>query len=73
MFKLGFVFVAVALFVCSSYAADLLTEDVDSLMEYSNRNFKDRGNDSEINEDDGFGESEASRSKQKQGYNRFFF
>ena len=39
MFKLGFVFVAVALFVCSSYAADLLTEDVDSLMEYSNRNF----------------------------------
>lgn len=73
MFKLGFVFVAVALFVCSSYAADLLTEDVDSLMEHSNRNFKDRGSDSEINEDDGFGESEASRSKQKQGYNRFFF
>ena len=39
MFKLGFAFFAVALFVCSSYAADLLTEDVDSLMEYSNRNF----------------------------------
>ena len=73
MFKLGFVFVAVALFVCSSYAADLLTEDVDSLMEYSNRNFKDRGSDSEINEDDGFEDSEASRSKQKEGYNRFFF
>ena len=73
MFKLGFVFVALALFVCSSYAADLLTEDVDSLMEYSNRNFKDRGSDSEINEDDGFGDSEASRSKQKQGYNSFFF
>ena len=73
MFKLGFAFVAVALFVCSSYAADLLKEDVDSLMEYSNRNFKDRGSDSEINEDDGFGESEASRSKQEQGYNRFFF
>ena len=73
MFKLGFAFVAVALFVCSSYAADLLTEDVDSLMEYSNRNFKDRGSDSEINEDDGFGDSEASRSKPKLGYNRFFF
>ena len=73
MFKLGFAFVAVALFVCSSYAADLLTEDVDSLMEYSNRNFKDRGSDREINEDDGSGDSEASRSKQEQGYYRFFF
>jgi len=73
MFKFGFVFVAVALFVCSSYA-DLLTEELDSLMEYSNGNLKDQESDSEDDEskeDDGSGD-QASGSKQEQGYNRFF-
>ena len=70
MFKLGFAFVAVALFVCSSYA-DLLREELDSLVEYSN--VKDRGSDSgtigeddESKENDEFG-GEASGSKQEQG------
>ena len=70
MFKLGFAFVAVALFVCSSYA-DLLREELDSLAEYSN--VKDRGSDSETiveddesKENDEFG-GEASGSKQEQG------
>ena len=77
MFKFGFVFFAVALFVCSSYA-DLLTEEQDSLMEYSNGNIKDQesdsetsGEDDESKEDDGTGD-QASGSKQEQGYNRFF-
>ena len=70
MFKLGFAFVAVALFVCSSYA-DLLREELDSLAEYSN--VKDRGSDSEtIGEDDESKENdefggEASGSKEEQG------
>ena len=70
MFKLGFAFVALALFVCSSYA-DLLREELDSLAEYSN--VKDRGSDSEnIGEDDESKENdefgdEASGSKQEQG------
>lgn len=72
MLKLGFAFVAVALFVCSSYA-DLLTKELDSLTEYSDGNLKDRGSDSkttveddESKEDDGSGD-EASGSKQEQG------
>lgn len=72
MFKFGFVFVAVALFVCSSYA-DLLTEELDSLMEYSYGNIKDQesdnetsGEDDESKEDDGSGD-QASGSKQEQG------
>ena len=78
MFKFGFVFVAVVLCVFSSYAADLLTEEQNSLMEYSNGNLKDRGSDGETigeddesKEDDGSGD-QASGSKQEQGYNRFF-
>ena len=77
MFKFGFFFFAVALFLCSSYA-DLLTEELDSLMEYSNGNIKDQesdsetsGEDDESKEDDGTGD-QASGSKQEQGYNRFF-
>ena len=79
MFKFGFVFVAVVLCVFSSYAADLLTEELNSLMEYRNGNLKDQGSDSETTgeddeskEDDGSGD-QASGSKQEQGYNRFFF
>lgn len=70
MFKLGFAFVAVALFVCSSYA-DLLTGGINLLTEYSNENVKDQGSDSkttggddESKENDGFGD-EASGSKQE--------
>ena len=77
MFKFGFVFVAVVLCVFSIYAADLLMEELDSLMEYSNGNLKDRGNDSETTgeddesrEDNGSGD-QASSSKQEQGYDRF--
>ena len=71
MFKLGFAFAAVALFVCSSYG-DFLTEELNSLTEYSNGNLKDRGSDSKTTreddkskENDGFGD-EASGSKQEQ-------
>ena len=72
MLKLGFVFVAVALFVCSS-CADLQTEELDSLTEYSNGNIKDRGSDSKTTgEDDEFKENDeygddVSSSKQEQG------
>ena len=82
MFKLGFAFVAVALFVCSCYA-DLLTEELNSLTEHSNGNLKDRGSNSKTTgedddsvEDDGSGSGsgdEASGLKQEQGYNRVFF
>ena len=72
MLKLGFVFVAVALFVYSS-CEDLQTEELDSLTEYSNGNIKDRGSDSKTTgEDDEFKENDeygddASSSKQEQG------
>ena len=78
MLKLGFVFVAVALFGCSS-CADLQTGELDSLTEYSNGNIKDRGSDSKTTgEDDEFKENDeygddASSSKQEQGSNRFSF
>ena len=72
MIKLGFVFVAVALFVCSSYA-DLQVEELDSLTEYSNGNIKDGGSDSkttgedeEFKENDEY-EDDASGSKQEHG------